>query len=172
MLGHALGHLHVPRKLAHLLLFTVRYLDVLDREYRRLRAAMKVRSFRPRMSLHTYRAYGYLVGMLLVRSFDRSERMLAAMKCRGLPRAVLPVGPFCLLAAARRAVLRAAAAAAGGAGCAGVDMNEPLVELCDVDFAYAPDRPVLAGCSFRLEPGRATGADRGPTAAARRRCCT
>ena len=82
-LGHALGHLHVPRKLAHLLLFTIRYLDVLDREYRRLRAAMKVRSFRPRMSLHTYRAYGYLVGMLLVHSFDRSERILAAMKCRG-----------------------------------------------------------------------------------------
>ncbi len=82
-LGHALAHLHVPRKLAHLLLFTVRYLDVLEREYRRLRAAMKVRSFRPRMNRHTYRAYGYLVGMLLVRSFDRSERVLAAMKCRG-----------------------------------------------------------------------------------------
>ena len=83
MLGHALGHLHVPQKLAHLLLFTVRYLEVLHREYRRLRAAMKIRSFRPRMNLHTYRAYGYLVGMLLVRSLDRSERILAAMKCRG-----------------------------------------------------------------------------------------
>jgi cobalt/nickel transport system permease protein len=82
-LGHALGHLRVPTKLAHLLLFTVRYLDVLHREYLRLRAAMKVRSFRPRISGHTYRAYGYLVGMLLVRSFDRSERVLAAMKCRG-----------------------------------------------------------------------------------------
>ena len=33
-------------------------------------------------------------------------------------------------------------------------MNEPLIELCDVDFAYAPERPVLAGCSFRLEPGQ------------------
>ncbi len=81
-LGHALSHLRVPDKLAHLLLFTVRYLDVLDRESRRLRAAMKVRGFRPRMNLHTYRAYGYLVGMLLIRSFDRSERIVAAMKCR------------------------------------------------------------------------------------------
>lgn len=83
MLGHALSHLHVPQKLAHLLLFTVRYMDVLHHEYRRLRAAMKIRSFRPRMNLHTYRAYGYLVGMLLVRSLDRSERILSAMKCRG-----------------------------------------------------------------------------------------
>jgi cobalt/nickel transport system permease protein len=83
VLGHALSHLRVPDKLAHLLLFTVRYLDVLGRESARLRAAMKVRGFRPRMNLHTYRSLGYLVGMLLVRSFDRAERIMAAMKCRG-----------------------------------------------------------------------------------------
>jgi cobalt/nickel transport system permease protein len=82
-LGHALSHLRVPDKLTHLLLFAVRYLDVLRREYGRLRAAMKIRGFRPRMSRHTYRSFGYLVGMLLVRSLDRSERIVAAMKCRG-----------------------------------------------------------------------------------------
>jgi cobalt/nickel transport system permease protein len=82
-LGHALDHLCVPTKLAHLLLMTVRYLDVLEREYRRLSAAMKLRGFRPRTDRHTLRTYGPLVGMLLVRSFDRSERVLAAMKCRG-----------------------------------------------------------------------------------------
>jgi len=82
-LGHALRHLRVPEKLIHLLLFTVRYLDVLDREYGRLRGAMKMRGFRPRMDGHTYRSYGHLVGMLLVRSLDRSDRIVAAMKCRG-----------------------------------------------------------------------------------------
>lgn len=82
-LGHALSHLRVPDKLTHLLLFTVRYLEVLHREYVRLRAAMKVRGFRPGMDRHTYRSFGYLLGMLLVRSFDRSERIVAAMKCRG-----------------------------------------------------------------------------------------
>jgi cobalt/nickel transport system permease protein len=82
-LGHALNHLHVPQKLSLLLLFTIRYLDVLHQEYSRLRAAMRVRAFRPGMNRHTYRTFGYLVGMLLVRSLDRSERILAAMKCRG-----------------------------------------------------------------------------------------
>lgn len=82
-LGHALHHLYVPEKLIHLFLFTVRYLGVLGREYGRLRGAMKCRGFRPRMNRHTYRTYGYLIGMLLVRSLDRSERILAAMKCRG-----------------------------------------------------------------------------------------
>jgi cobalt/nickel transport system permease protein len=82
-LGHALAHLYVPQRLVQLLLFMVRYFDVLGREYTRLRAAMQVRCFRPRMNGHSYRTIGYLVGMLLVRSFDRSERVLAAMKCRG-----------------------------------------------------------------------------------------
>ena len=82
-MGHALDHLRVPNKLVHLLLFTVRYFDVLRREYSRLAAAIKMRGFRPRMNWHTYRTYGYLVGMLLVRSLDRSERIVAAMKCRG-----------------------------------------------------------------------------------------
>jgi cobalt/nickel transport system permease protein len=82
-LGHALSHFRVPDKLTHLLLFTVRYLDLLHGEYHRLRSAMKVRGFRPRLDRHTYRSFGYLAGMLLVRSFERSERIVAAMKCRG-----------------------------------------------------------------------------------------
>lgn len=82
-LGHALSHFYVPEKLIHLLLFTVRYLEVLEREYLRLTAAMRMRGFRPGVNLHTYRIYGYLVGMLLVRSLERSQRVVAAMKCRG-----------------------------------------------------------------------------------------
>ena len=82
-LGRALKHLRLPDGLIHLLLFTVRYIEVLQREYARLRLAMKARAFRPRSNLHTWRSIGYLLGMLLVRSFDRSERILAAMKCRG-----------------------------------------------------------------------------------------
>lgn len=81
--GHALSHFRVPDKLTHLFLFTIRYLDVMRREYGRLSAAMRLRGFHPRADMHTYRTYGHLIGMLLVRSLDRSERVLAAMKCRG-----------------------------------------------------------------------------------------
>lgn len=107
-LGHALRHLWVPEKLVHLLLFTVRYIDVLERERQRLTAAMRIRGFRPRMDLHTYRSYGYLVGMLLVRSLERAERIVAAMHCRGFR------GRFYLLDhfACTRADLRFGAAAA------------------------------------------------------------
>ncbi|WP_370313441.1 cobalt ECF transporter T component CbiQ [Sagittula sp.] len=82
-MGHALYRLRCPEKLVHLMMFTIRYIEVLREEYLRLRAAMKVRAFRPTTSWHTYRTFGYLVGMMLVRAIERSERILAAMKCRG-----------------------------------------------------------------------------------------
>ena len=82
-LGHALYKIRVPETLVHLMMFTIRYIDVLREEYLRLRAAMKVRGFRPGTNWHTYRSFGYLVGMMLVRAIDRSERILGAMKCRG-----------------------------------------------------------------------------------------
>ena len=82
-LGHGLSRLRLPSNLVHLLLFTVRYIDVIHDEYRRLRIAMKMRGFRPGNNRHTYRTFGYLVGMLLVRALERSERILQAMKCRG-----------------------------------------------------------------------------------------
>ncbi len=82
-LGHALHSLKVPEALVHLLMFTVRYIDVLREEYLRLRQAMKARGFRPGTNWHSYRSFGYLVGMMLVRSLERSERILGAMKCRG-----------------------------------------------------------------------------------------
>lgn len=82
-LFHALAHLKAPNKLVHLFLFFYRYLHVLHQEYHRLLGAMRVRGFTPRTNLHTYRSYANLVGMLLVKSFDRAERVYAAMRCRG-----------------------------------------------------------------------------------------
>ena len=82
-LGHALHALKMPERLVHLLMFSIRYIGTLREEYLRLRTAMKVRGFRPGTNWHTYRSYGYLVGMMLVRAVERSERILGAMKCRG-----------------------------------------------------------------------------------------
>ena len=82
-LGHALHRLKVPETLVQLLLFTVRYIDVLRDEYLRSRVAMKARGFRPSNSIHSYKLFGYLVGMMLIKAMERSERVLNAMKCRG-----------------------------------------------------------------------------------------
>lgn len=81
--GRALARLGAPERLVHLIQFNIRYIDVLDQEYRRLRVAMRARGFRPANAHHTYVSFGYLIGMMLIRALERSERILAAMKCRG-----------------------------------------------------------------------------------------
>jgi cobalt/nickel transport system permease protein len=83
VLGHALLGLGIPEKMVRMLLLTVRYIAVLRAEHDRLRLAMRARAFHPTGNAHTWKSYGFLFGMLLVRSFERSERILDAMKCRG-----------------------------------------------------------------------------------------
>jgi cobalt/nickel transport system permease protein len=82
-LGHTLNRLRLPDKMVHLLLITYRYLFVIEQEYQRLVRAMKIRNFRPKTNLHSYRTYAYLVGMLFVRASERARRVHSAMICRG-----------------------------------------------------------------------------------------
>lgn len=82
-LGHAMRSLYVPSKLIYLFLFTFRYIHVIYLEYQRLMNALKIRGFHPGTNIHTYKTYAYLVGMLLVKSHDRAERIRSAMLCRG-----------------------------------------------------------------------------------------
>ncbi|MDR1546229.1 MAG: cobalt ECF transporter T component CbiQ [Deltaproteobacteria bacterium] len=79
----AVRALGAPEKLAAMTALMLRYIQVVGQEYGRLTAAMKVRGFRPRASLHCLRSWANLAGMLLVRGLDRGERVRAAMLCRG-----------------------------------------------------------------------------------------
>jgi len=82
-MGRALRGLGAPASLSHLFLFTYRFVHVIARERTRLSWAMKIRGFNPGTNLHTYKAYASLVGMVLVRSWERAERVHRAMLCRG-----------------------------------------------------------------------------------------
>ncbi len=82
-LGAALRGLAVPEALVRLFLSTARYLWLIQDEARRLQEAMRARGVRPRSNRHTWRSYGNLVGMLLVRGLGRAERIEEAMRCRG-----------------------------------------------------------------------------------------
>jgi cobalt/nickel transport system permease protein len=81
--GHGLESLRMPKKLCLLLLFSYRYIFVVSQEYHRLLRAAKLRCFKPRTNLHTYRTYAYLFGMTLVKSWNRAERVGQAMLLRG-----------------------------------------------------------------------------------------
>ena len=87
--------LRVPGVFIQLTLLTYRYLFLLAEELGRLRTALRVRGYRNRPNLHSYRTVGHVAGTLLVRSYERAERVGQAMRCRGFD------GQFRSLAAAR-----------------------------------------------------------------------
>jgi cobalt/nickel transport system permease protein len=82
-LAHALFHLKVPKKLVYLFFFFYRYISVLHREYDRLVSALKIRAFSANTSFHAFKTYAYLVGMLFVNSYERSQRIYQALVLRG-----------------------------------------------------------------------------------------
>lgn len=75
--------LHVPGLAIQLAVMTYRYVFVLGDELARLRVALRVRGFRNRASRHSYRTVGRVTGTLLVRGYERAERVGQAMRCRG-----------------------------------------------------------------------------------------
>lgn len=82
-LAHGLVHLNIPVKLVYLFFFFYRYISVIHSEYTRLRRAMSVRRFKAKTNAHTYKTLGNLIGMVIVRSYERSQRIYSAMLCRG-----------------------------------------------------------------------------------------
>ena len=90
-LGHSLQSLGIPEKLCFLLLFSYRYIFVIHQEYKRLKRAATIRCFSPTTNLHTYRTYGYLFGMTLVHSVNRSQRIYQAMQLRGFNGKLIPL---------------------------------------------------------------------------------
>jgi cobalt/nickel transport system permease protein len=74
--------LHVPGLLVQLVLLTIRYAFLFASELARMRVALRVRGYRNRVNAHCYRTIGHVSGTLLVRGYERAERVGQAMRCR------------------------------------------------------------------------------------------
>jgi cobalt/nickel transport system permease protein len=79
----AAHRLKIPGLLVLLAQLAYRYAFLLFDESRRLRIALRVRGFRSTATRHGYRTLGRAIGAGLIRSFDRSEHVAEAMRCRG-----------------------------------------------------------------------------------------
>ncbi|VAW84095.1 Transmembrane component NikQ of energizing module of nickel ECF transporter [hydrothermal vent metagenome] len=79
----ALRHLKCPTVFVQMLLFTYRYLFVFMDEMKRMDTAMKARGFVKKANRATLTILGNFVGTLLVRSFERTERIYKAMLSKG-----------------------------------------------------------------------------------------
>lgn len=78
-----LNRLGVPGVLTQMASLSHRYIHVFREEASRMATGMQVRGFRKRSDRATAAALGNFLGMLLVRSFERTERVHEAMQARG-----------------------------------------------------------------------------------------
>jgi cobalt/nickel transport system permease protein len=110
VLLRALQAFRLPRVLVEITLLTYRYLFTLWWELTRMRWALAARGFQARGSLRCHRTLAQVVGVSLVRSVERTERIQLAMRCRGFQGRLRTLQRF----HSRRADwLKALAAAAG-----------------------------------------------------------
>jgi len=78
-----LTRLGVPEKVAQMILLAHRYIFVFLEEARRMNTGMQVRGFQRRCNVATLQVMGNFLGMLFVRSFERTYRVYDAMLARG-----------------------------------------------------------------------------------------
>ena len=79
----ALARLRVPQMVCQMILLAHRYIFVFQHETSRMNKGMHMRGFRRRTDMETLRNIGNFLGMLLVRSFERTQRVYEAMIARG-----------------------------------------------------------------------------------------
>lgn len=82
-LAHALLHFKVPAKLVTIFFLFYRYITVMHEEYLQIKRTLLARGFISKTNFHTYQTYAYLVGALILKSFERADEIYKAMLCRG-----------------------------------------------------------------------------------------
>lgn len=82
-LAHAMLHLKIPRKLVTIFFLFYRYITVIHEEYIKIKKAVALRGFVPKTNIHTYKTYAYIIGGMLIKSYERAEEIYKTMLCRG-----------------------------------------------------------------------------------------
>lgn len=80
----AMRGLGLPQVLADMMLLSYRYIEEFGDLFHRMKIAMRLRGFQVnKLSYRNLRMLAFLTGTLLVRSYERSERVYQAMRLRG-----------------------------------------------------------------------------------------
>jgi cobalt/nickel transport system permease protein len=79
----ALEQLRLPNKLVQIITFTYRYIFIILNELKHTIISIETRSYQKSTWRLKLRALGSAIGMILIRSYERGERIFQAMRARG-----------------------------------------------------------------------------------------
>ena len=90
----ALEKLKVPNKLTQMIAFTYRYIFVLLNEIQRTLRSIESRGYQKRLNIFNLQILSNVIGMLLVRSYERSQRIYNTMVSRGYNGKIITLRKF------------------------------------------------------------------------------
>lgn len=79
----ALYMLRVPGMLIQMLMFTYRYIFVIMDEFQRMWEAMGSKGFKLKANIYGLSLLGNIIGMLIIKSYDRAQRVYQSMISKG-----------------------------------------------------------------------------------------
>ena len=74
--------LRVPDKLSSLFFFVAKFVIIIKEEFATTKKVMRVRNFRSKTSIFSYKIYANVIGMMIVKCFDRAEKLKNTMILR------------------------------------------------------------------------------------------
>ncbi|MDR2943962.1 MAG: cobalt ECF transporter T component CbiQ [Methanosarcinales archaeon] len=83
MIIKVLYDLKMPVFLLQILMFTYRYIFVLSDELDNMKNSMTSKGFRPALSMRSFSAVANMLGMLLIKSFERGDEVYRSMISKG-----------------------------------------------------------------------------------------
>jgi cobalt/nickel transport system permease protein len=92
--ARALRVLRFSGKLVDLILFSYRYIFIYMEDLRIMRTALALRGYKQKTSLHSIKSTIALIGTLMVRSFEQTDRLYQAMICRGYDSSSVSLNEF------------------------------------------------------------------------------
>lgn len=74
--------LKVPDKLTSIFFFVAKFIIIIKQEYAITKDVMKTRNFKAKSNLFSYKIYANVIGMMIVKCFDRADKLKSAMILR------------------------------------------------------------------------------------------
>lgn len=79
----ALNELRFPKKFVSGVYFTLKMIETLSDEFKKIKQTLRARGFKASSSIFTYETYGNLFGHIFVKSIKKAEAMQDSFKLRG-----------------------------------------------------------------------------------------
>lgn len=81
-IASSLQTLKMPDKFVSLFFFVAKFIIIIKEEWNNTKKTLKVRHFKKRTSLHSYKIYANIIGMLIVKCFERASKLKHSMILR------------------------------------------------------------------------------------------